>query len=561
MRDLIRLLRLFTPYRGWMLGGMALATFTLLANFSLMTLSGWFLAACGLTGLASYAAQNQFNFFTPAGGVRFFATMRIVSRYCERLVTHEATFRLLAALRVWFYTRLEPLAPAGLARYRTADLLSRIVADIDTLNLFYLRVYVPVLTAGVATLLMAAFFLIFSGWAALALLLGLTLTGAGVPVLTAALGRAKGALVTQTSAALRTEYVDAVQGMAELLTYNAAPAMAARAAALNAELVGAQGGLARVTGLGSAAGQFLANATMLAVTIAAAGKVVAGALDPADLPMLTLGAMAAFEAVVPLPLAFQSLGQILAAARRIFAIADAEPEIAPLTVPAPEPEGYALELRGVGLRYADDAAWALQDFALSVMPEQKIGIIGATGAGKTTLINMLLRFHDYQQGEARFGGHDLRAYDSAAMAQHLTVISQRSYLFHTTIRDNLLLAKARATEAEMWHALEVAQLADFVRGLPKGLDNLVGEGGSKLSGGQARRVALARAVLKDSPWLVLDEPTEGLDADTEAAFLADLAPLLAGRTVLYITHRPAGLALMDEVYTLRNGVAVNLASA
>jgi len=555
MRDLIRLLRLFAPYWGWMLGGMALALVTLLSNFALMTLSGWFLAACGLTGLASYAVQNQFNFFTPAGGVRLFATLRIVSRYVERLITHEATFRLLAALRVWFYTRLEPLAPAGLQRYRAADLLSRIVADIDTLNLFYLRVFVPVLTAGVAMLLMAGFFAIFSLPAALALAAGLTLTGAGVPLLTAALGREKGALVTQSSAALRAEYVDAVQGMAELLTYNAAPALSARAAALNDELVGAQAGLARVTGLGAAAGQFLANATMWVVTIVVAGKVVAGALDPADLPMLALGSMAAFEAVVPLPLAFQSLGQVVTAARRIFAIADTEPAIAPLTTPAPEPLDATLELRGVGLRYADDAAYALDGLTLTVRPGQKIGIVGATGAGKTTLINLLLRFHEYQDGEARFGGHDLRAYDSEAMAKHLTVISQRSYLFHTTIRDNLLLAKSRATEAEMWAALEVAQLADFVRAQPRGLDTLVGEGGAKLSGGQARRVALARAVLKDSPWLVLDEPTEGLDSATEADFLAALTPLLAGRTVLYITHRPAGLALMDEVYSLRNGVA------
>src|SRR5271165_874891 len=193
MRDLIRLHRLFKPQASWMRGGLALACVTILANFGLMTLSGWFLAATALTGLASYAVQNSFNFFTPAAMVRLFATLRVVSRYTERLLTHEATFRLLADLRVWFYTKLEPLAPAALQGYRAADLLSRIVADIDTLNLFYLRVYVPLLTAALTTLVMVLFFAIFSWPAALALAAGLLAAGVGVPGFTGFAGRAAGA--------------------------------------------------------------------------------------------------------------------------------------------------------------------------------------------------------------------------------------------------------------------------------------------------------------------------------------------------------------------------------
>ncbi len=553
MRALIRLAGLFRPFRGWMLGGLALSSLTILANFWLMTLSGWFLAAAAITGLAGYAAQNAFNFFSPAAGVRFFATLRVGSRYAERLVTHEATFRLLARLRVWFYATLEPLAPAALQGFRSSDLLSRLVADIDTLNLFYLRVYVPVLSAIIATLIMTGFFALFSVQAALILLAGLVVTGALTPYLTGRAGRAAGRDVVRETAALRGEYVDAVLGMGELLTYGAAPALLARAARGNTRLLAAQAHLAKISGAGMAASGLTTNFALLAVTLAAGGKVAAGHLGTADLPLLALGTAAAFEAVAPLPAAFQYLGQILEAAQRIFAIADLPPAVPPLASPAPVPEHFALVLEDVSLRYAPGMAPALRGISLTIPEGGRTGITGPTGAGKSTLINLLLRFHEYQTGHASFGGHDLRAYDSAAMARYVTIISQRSHLFHTTIRDNLLLADGAATEAQMWQALEVAQLAGFVRAQPRGLDTMVGETGARLSGGQARRVALARAVLRPTPWLILDEPTEGLDATTEQDFLRDLAPLLEGRTVLCITHRAAPLALVQQVYALNEG--------
>ena len=553
MRELMRLVKLFGPYRRWMLGGLALACATILANFGLMVLSGWFLAATALAGLASYAAQNAFNFFTPAASVRFFATLRVGSRYAERLVTHEATFRLLAALRVWFYERLEPLAPAVLQTYRAADLLSRIVADIDTLSLFYLRVYVPLLTALIAGLLMAGFFAIFSWPAALALLAGLALTGAGAPLLSAWAAAQAGRAAVRESAALRGDYIDAVQGMGELLTYGAAPAMLARAAAGNERLIGAQAHLARISGASMAGAGLVTNFTLLVVTLAAGAKLAAGHLAGPDVPLLALGTAAAFEAVAPLPAAFQYLGQIREAARRIFALADAHPAVAPPDAPAPVPQGYDLTLENVSLRYAPDAPWALRHVTLALPEGSHTGITGASGAGKSTLINLLLRFNEFQEGEVRFGGQDLRGFGSAGMSRFVTVISQRSHLFHTTIRDNLLLADGAASTEQLWHALEVAQLAGFVRTLPQGLDAMVGEGGARLSGGQARRVALARAVLRPTPWLILDEPTEGLDAITEQDFLRDLAPLLQGRSVLCITHRRAPLALMRRVHRLHEG--------
>jgi ATP-binding cassette subfamily C protein CydC len=553
MRDLIRLLRLFAAERGWMLGGVALASLTVLANFGLMALSGWFLAAAAVTGLAGFAAQNAFNFFSPAAGVRFFATVRVASRYVERLVTHDATFRLLAQLRVWFYTRLEPLAPAVLQGYRASDLLSRIVADIDTLNMFYLRVFLPFAVACGAGLAMVAFFGVFSVPAALVLLAGLVLTGGALPWLTQRRGAAAGAEITRLNADLRAEMVDAVQGMGELLSYNAAPALQARVAGLNGRLIGRQAEMAGITGLGSAAAGLLTNFTLLVVVVAVIPAVRAGGLGAPELPMLALGTMAAFEAVAPLPVAFQFLGQIRAAAARIFQIADQKSAIVAPSHPSPRPEGFDLDLRGVCLRYSADAPWALNGLDLHIKQGSHVAILGATGAGKTSLINLLLRFHEYQAGSAKFGGVELRDFHAEDLTGYFSVVSQRSYLFHTTIRDNLLIAKGEAAEEDLWHALEVAQLASFVRGLPLGLDTIVGEAGVRLSGGQARRVAIARAVLKDTPWLILDEPTEGLDTVTEQALLRDLRPVMAGKTVLYITHRRAGLAAMNRVCTLDGG--------
>ncbi len=553
MRDLIRLLRLFWPSRGWVFGGVALACVTVLANFGLLMLSGWFLAAAAVTGLAGYAAQNAFNFFSPAAGVRFFATIRVISRYVERLVTHDATFRLIARLRVWFYTRLEPLAPAVLQGYRASDLLSRIVADIDTLNMFYLRVFLPFAVACAAGVAMVAFFGVFSWPAALVLLAGLVLTGGALPWLTQWRGAGAGDEITRLNADLRAEMVDAVQGMGELLSYNAAPALRERVAGLNARLIGRQAEMARIGGFGGAAAGLLANFTLLLVVAVAIPAVRAGRLSAPELPMLALGAMAAFEAVAPLPAAFQLLGQIRSAAARIFQIADQKSVIVPPAHPSPRPAGFDLDLRGVRLRYAEDAPWALNGLDLWISQGSRVAIMGGTGAGKTSLINLLLRFHEYQAGSAKFGGVELRDFHAEDLAGYFSVVSQRSYLFHATIRDNLLIAKGEAAEDELWRALEVAQLADFVRAQPLGLDTIVGEAGVRLSGGQARRVAIARAVLKDTPWLILDEPTEGLDTMTEQALLRDLRPVMAGKTVLYITHRRAGLAAMERVYTLTDG--------
>ncbi|WP_248886114.1 thiol reductant ABC exporter subunit CydC [Acidithiobacillus acidisediminis] len=552
-RDLWRLLRLFAPYRWWMLGGALLSLLTILANFGLMTLSGWFLASAALAGLGGWATLNQYNFFLPAAGVRAFATTRVISRWLERIVTHEATFRLLSRLRVWFYTRIEPLAPAGLQGYRSGDILSRLVADIDTLNNFYLRVFTPFLVAGLATLLMAGFFALYAWSVGLALFVLLALTGLLLPLLSERLGAGSSREVTRLQAEMRTQVIDALQGMGEILTANAAERVQGRFLQENAALLERQRRLAGVAGIGTAGMGFMANLTLWVILLLAIPLVARHTLPHAELPMFALGTMAAFEAVLALPLAFQFLGQTREAARRIFEVADTPPAFHEAVDAVPAPEHFDIEIQGLHLRYPTAREDALRGLGLRIGQGERVAILGATGAGKSSIANLLLRFYDYQSGSARLGGRELRDYPGDQLRQYFALLSQRSHLFHSTIRDNLLLAKGDAEEEELWAALRQAQLADFVEGLPQGLDNIVGEGGVNLSGGQARRIAIARAVLKDSPILILDEPSEGLDAVTEAKFLQDLRALMQGRTVIYITHRLLGLEDMDRIYVLADG--------
>jgi len=555
MRDLWRLLKLFAPYRWWMLAGALLALLTMLSNFGLLTLSGWFLASAALAGLGGYATLNLYNFFLPAAGVRGFATVRVLSRWLERIVTHEATFRLLAQLRTWFYTRLEPLAPAGLQDLRAGDLLARLVADIDTLNNFYLRVFTPFLVAGLATLVMAGFFALYAWQIGLVLLLFLTISGLALPLLSERLGARAGAEMTEILAEMRAQIVDTVQGMGELLVANAGPRLQRELAEKNAQLMVRQRRLAGVAGIGSAGMSFMGNLALWVILLLGIPLVRHG-IGRAELPMFALGTMAAFEAIVALPLAFQFLGQTRAAARRIFAVADRPAPFPDAPGPAPEPKGLDLRLQNVHLRYPGAAEDALRGLSLDVPEGSRIAILGATGAGKSSIVNLLLRFYDYREGSARLGGCELRDFPGDDLRRHFAVVSQRSYLFHSTIRDNLLLARGDADEEDLWAALAAAQLDDFVRGLPQGLDNIVGEGGINLSGGQARRIAIARAFLKDSPILLLDEPTEGLDAVTEAHFLDALKALMQGRSVVYITHRLLGLEDMDRILILDSGQVV-----
>jgi len=557
-RDLLRMLKLFAPYWQWMVAGALLSLVTVLANVALMAVSGWFIASMALAGLAGAAI----NYFTPAALIRGLAIARTIGRYLERIVTHDATLRLLARLRVWFYMRIEPLAPACLQGLHSADMLSRIQADIDTLNHVYLRVFAPIAVAVLACGSIVAVMAAYSTQVALLALVGLLLAGAVLPWWLYRQGREPGRRIVALRAAVRETVVDGMEGLGELRVYGALEGHQCRADTLRSELCAAQRSMSRLHGLSQAALLLCATLALWGTLCISIGLLRAGTLATADLAMLALFVLASFEAVWPLPTAMQMLGESLAAARRIFSLADASPAVSEPLHAVSFPARANLSMRDVTLRYRDDGPPALDRVSLDLPAGQCLAVVGASGAGKSSLVNVLLRFWEYEQGRIELGGVELRNCAAEDIRRHIAVVSQDAYLFNATIRQNLLIARPDATDAQMEAACREAQLHDFIAALPAGYDTELGEAGARLSGGQARRLAIARALLLDAPILILDEPTEGLDTLTESELLQAIMRLMRGRSVLLITHRLAVLGdLADRIVVLEHGRVVQHGAA
>ncbi|WP_233873046.1 thiol reductant ABC exporter subunit CydC [Paraburkholderia adhaesiva] len=531
--DLLRLIALFRPYWWWMAAGAALSLATVLANVALMAVAGWFIASMALAGVTHIA----FDYFTPSALIRACAIVRTGGRYVERLVTHEATFRLLARLRVWFYVRIEPLAPAGLERVRGADLATRIQSDIDSLSNLYLRALVPAATGLIGTLVIVAVVSVFSVPVAAVTLLFLLLAGVALPGLGFVWTQEPGRRTVALRAELQETVVDSLQGLGELQVYGAANAYAQRVDQLSARLVGEQAKLSRVRGISQGALAVCASAAMWCTLLLAIPRVASTSLAPADIAMLALLVLASFEAVMPISTALQLLGESLAAARRIFDLVDATPAVEDPPEPVPMPSGNDLAIRNLSFRYGEALPWVLRDLSFDLPAGGRVAIVGTSGVGKSTLVQLLLRFRDYSAGRIELGGVDLRDCAADAVRARIAVVSQDTYLFNDTIRANLLIASPDADQARLEAACREAQLHEFIAGLPQGYDTPIGEAGTRLSGGQARRLAIARALLLDAPILVLDEPTEGLDTITEQALMDAIVKLMAGRSVLLITHK------------------------
>jgi ATP-binding cassette, subfamily C, bacterial CydC len=540
-----RLLRLAAPFAGWMALSVSLGLATVASGIGLLATSAFIIAKAALH-------PSIADLQVAIVGVRFFGIARGVFRYLERYASHHVTFRLLARLRVWFYRSLEPLAPARLMDYQSGDLLSRSVADIETLEHFYVRVIAPPLVAALVGGLMAAWLASYDLWLAVTLLACLAAAGLGVPLLTHKLSRGLGRRAVAVRAELHAALVDGVQGAADLLAFGQEERYRARVRGLSRELVELQGRNARIGGLHAALTGLSMNLTTLAMLLVAIPLVSGGRLDGVYLALLVLAAIAGFEAIAPLPLAVQYLENCLEAGSRLFEIVDAQPAVHDPPSPAP-PGDHGLLVENLSFRYQPDEPLALDGVSLSLPPGGCLAVVGPSGAGKSTLVALLLRFWEYETGRIVLGGRELRDYRPEDLHHMMGVVAQNTHLFNATLRQNLLVARPDAAQSDLAQAVRQAQLEDFVQSLPDGYDTWLGEGGLRLSGGERQRVAIARALLKDAPLLILDEATANLDPLTEREIMGAIRRLTAGRSTLIVTHRLVGLEMADEILVLQGG--------
>lgn len=543
MGDLWRFLTLMRPRIGWVIAGILTSLLTTAAGIALLGLVGGLVVGGTLVGGAAMTGLV----------LRGLAVLRGGGRYAEKLSTHQATFRVIADLRVWFFDRAIPLAPAKLGGVRAGDLLSRMVSDIDALDGLYQQILVPTTVALVLAVpvgLILADVAPYVAWLALG---ALVIAAIVIPAIAEACGRSAGRQQLEHTAELRTATVDQIQGLTDLLANEAE----GRHRAKIAEIAGARdraGLRAAVVAAVSAAGsQALGQGTVVLVVVLGALAIQAGQTDLQSVGIAAFVVLTAFEAVAPLPFAYQMLGRTRAAARRILQIADAAPAVVDPVTRQPMPSSNALELTGIGFRYPGAESAVLEDIDMRIEAGERVALVGPSGSGKSTLISLILRFHDPDSGTVRLGGVDLRSLSLAELHGRIGMLSQTSPILAGTLRDNLAIADPEASDARMAETLEACGLMRFLDGLPSGLDTWLGETGARVSGGQARRIALARVMLKDAPILLLDEPTEGLDAETERALIETLKPLVEERTVLIISHRPAAANLAQRVVRMEAG--------
>ena len=541
-----RLMSIAEVRRARLLGAAFLGVLTLVFGVGLMGTSGY---------LISRAAEHPAVLSLTAAivGVRFFGLARPIARYFERLASHDVALRSLGRARARVYESVEPLAPAQLEDDRRGDLLSRFVADVDSLQNLYLRGLEPplvALIAGSVSVVLAAVVLPAAG---LVLAVGLLVAGLVVPAFSSSIARRSASQQADARGALTAELVETLAGSAELVAFGVEHERLRTLGRVDSRLVRIARRAAVADGLGDALRVLVTGMTVVAVLALAVSAHADGRLDRTLIALLGLVSLAAFEAVQPLTESFRELRSTIAAGRRVLELTDRKPLIVDPAHPLPSPSSpLPVVIEDVRVRYGPDEQPALDNFSLRLEPGTRIVLLGRSGAGKTTVARLLLRFVDPERGRVTLGGEDLRCYRQEDVRRAIAMAGQDAHLFSTTIRDNLRLGKPSARDEDLLEALRAARLLEWVERLPDGLDTLVGEEGRELSGGQRQRLVLARALLTEAPLLVLDEPTAHLDSPTAKRLVQDLFANAGERCVLLITHRPEGLELADEVVVLRS---------
>jgi thiol reductant ABC exporter CydC subunit len=528
-----------------------IGSITIGSSIALMGTSAWLISTAAI-------ATSVADLGVAVVGTRLFGITRGIFRYLERLVSHDVTFRLLSRFRVWFYEKLEPLAPSRLMEFHAGDLLARIIGDVETLENFYVRVTSPPLTAAIVGIFTSIFLASFYPILAPVFLIFFLSLGIVLPALAQIISRKSAEQTITLRGDLHTQLVDGIQGMADLLAYGHAEERLNQIAANGLDYGNAQRRMARVTGIHAGLSTLLTNLGMWTILFLCIPQVTSGNLAGPMLASLTLLTFASFEAVTPLPLAAQMWNSSREAARRLFEVVDTEPEVRDTdirysTLGTQQPN---IEFSNIEFTYPNQSTPALQNVTFNLRPSTSIAIVGPSGAGKSTLANLLLRFWEYSSGEITLSGESLKELNQDQVRERIGLVSQNTYFFNTSIFENLRFARRKVTREEVEAAAKAAQIHDFILSLPKGYDTMIGEQGLRLSGGERQRLAIARAIIKDAPILILDEPTANLDPLTEKRVLETLFDLMKKKTSLLITHRLVGMENMGEILVIDHGQIV-----
>ncbi|MWQ82782.1 cysteine/glutathione ABC transporter ATP-binding protein/permease CydC [Glaesserella parasuis] len=552
MRSLFPFLALYKTHFGRLTLGIILAITSLTASIGLLSLSGWFLAASALVG-----SSLLFNFFYPSSGVRGLAIGRTISRYFERLVTHDATFRVLANLRIAVFSKLIPLSPAGLNRYRHSELLNRLVADVDTLDTLYLNLLSPFISAIMVILFMGiglSFVSPLLAWVICGTLVALLLI---FPTLFYHLGRKLGKIAIQSRATYRSQFIEWIQLNGEFLLFGVLSKATDKLKQTEQQWLRAQSHESQLGGLSNALLMFINGILVTAVIYLSATAINVPQADNPEalIALVVFCVLASLEILMPIGMAFLHLGQVIEAAERISEITAQQPTVqfnGTAQWKQTEANQPLISFNQVSFSYSPEHEQVLNHISFEIKKGERIAILGKTGSGKSTIFQLLTRNYDATSGEILLNGCNIKDYPEKTLRQQIAVLSQRVHIFSNTLRENLRFGNPQATDEALSEALAKVNLSYLLE--EQGLDLWLGEGGRPLSGGEQRRLGLARLLLSSADILLLDEATEGLDRDTEQQILKQILSHTQGKTLLMITHRLNGLEQFDRVYRIASAI-------
>ena len=550
MHTLLPFIRLFKFAKFPLILGLVLMILGLGSSMGLLTVSGWFLAATAIAGLGTL-----FNFFYPSASVRGLAIGRTVMRYFEKIVTHDATFRILSKLRVQVFEKIIPLSPAVLNRYRNSDLLNRLVSDVDTLDSLYLRLLAPFFTAALVIIAMTIGLSFVNIPLALGLGLFLLILLIIIPTVFYRLGQEFGERLIQARATYRTQFLEFIQAQAELLLFNAEDKLKENMSATEKTWQEDQAKEAKLSGFSTALVLFL-NGLLISGMLWFSSNADFGTDEyrMAYIALFTFAALAAFEIIMPLGAAFLHIGQVIAAAERVTEIIEQKPLVEFNGNEEFETKVRLIYAKDLSFSYPGQETLVLKNLTLDLEQGKKIAILGKTGSGKSSLLQLLVRNYDANQGELLLAEKSISTYSEETLRRKICFLTQRVHVFSDTLRQNLQFASAdKISDEKMIEVLHQVGLSKLLEQEGKGLNLWLGDGGRPLSGGEQRRLGLARILLNNAPILLLDEPTEGLDRETERQILRLILQHAENKTLIMVTHRLSSIEQFDKICVIDNG--------